>query len=100
MSKKGNRDPKTPAPPPLAAEQAEALLRWRLALGPEVEKAAPELSLGGLGRLGFEAAVSRDYPVIFGTLYVFGLIGLMMGLVSDLMYVWIDPRIDFATRET
>ncbi len=57
-------------------------------------------SLDGLGRLGFEAAVSRDYPVIFGTLYVFGLIGLMMGLVSDLMYVWIDPRIDFATRET
>ncbi|MCA8884682.1 MAG: microcin C ABC transporter permease YejB [Rhodobacteraceae bacterium] len=57
-------------------------------------------SLDGLGRLGFEAAVSRDYPVIFGTLYVFGLIGLMMGLVSDLMYVWIDPRIDFETRET
>ncbi|MFV0382597.1 microcin C ABC transporter permease YejB [Paracoccus sp. (in: a-proteobacteria)] len=57
-------------------------------------------SLDGLGRLGFEAAVSRDYPVIFGTLYVFGLIGLGMGLVSDLMYVWIDPRIDFETRET
>ncbi len=57
-------------------------------------------SLDGLGRLGFEAAVSRDYPVIFGTLYVFGLIGLLMGLISDLMYVWIDPRIDFETRET
>ncbi|ABV92402.1 ABC peptide transporter [Dinoroseobacter shibae DFL 12 = DSM 16493] len=57
-------------------------------------------SLDGLGRLGFEAAVARDYPVIFGTLFVFGLIGLLMGLVSDLMYVWIDPRIDFATRET
>lgn len=57
-------------------------------------------SLDGLGRLGFEAAVSRDYPVIFGTLYVFGLIGLLMGLLSDLMYVWIDPRIDFETRET
>lgn len=57
-------------------------------------------SLDGLGRLGFEAAVSRDYPVIFATLYVFGLIGLLMGLVSDLMYVWIDPRIDFDTRET
>jgi len=56
-------------------------------------------SLDGLGRLGFEAAVSRDYPVIFATLYVFGLIGLLMGLVSDLMYVWIDPRIDFETRE-
>jgi microcin C transport system permease protein len=57
-------------------------------------------SLDGLGRLGFEAAVARDYPVVFGTLYIFGLIGLVMGLVSDLMYVWIDPRIDFATRET
>jgi len=57
-------------------------------------------SLDGLGRLGYEAAVSRDYPVIFGTLYVFGLIGLVMTLISDLMYVWIDPRIDFGTRET
>ncbi len=57
-------------------------------------------SLDGLGRLGFEAAVSRDYPVIFGTLFVFGLMGLLMGLVSDLMYIWIDPRIDFETRET
>ena len=57
-------------------------------------------SLDGLGRLGFEAAVARDYPVVFGTLYIFGLIGLVMGLISDLMYVWIDPRIDFATRET
>ena len=55
-------------------------------------------SLDGLGRLGFEAAVARDYPVIFGTLFVFGLIGLLMGLVSDLMYVWIDPRIDFERR--
>jgi microcin C transport system permease protein len=57
-------------------------------------------SLDGLGRLGFEAAVSRDYPVIFGTLFVFGLIGLVVGLFSDLMYIWIDPRIDFETRET
>ncbi len=57
-------------------------------------------SLDGLGRLGFEAAVARDYPVIFGTLFVFGLIGLIMGLISDLMYVWIDPRIDFETRES
>ncbi len=56
-------------------------------------------SLDGLGRLAFEAAVSRDYPVIFGTLYVFGLIGLAVGIISDLMYVWIDPRIDFGTRE-
>ncbi|WP_224816156.1 microcin C ABC transporter permease YejB [Hasllibacter sp. MH4015] len=56
-------------------------------------------SLDGLGRLSFEAAVSRDYPVIFGTLYVFGLIGLAVGIISDLMYVWIDPRIDFETRQ-
>jgi microcin C transport system permease protein len=55
-------------------------------------------SLDGLGRLGFEAAVSRDYPVIFGTLFVFALIGLLMGILSDLMYVWIDPRIDFERR--
>ncbi|TMV61865.1 ABC transporter permease subunit, partial [Thioclava sp. BHET1] len=57
-------------------------------------------SLNGLGRLGYEAAVARDYPVIFGTLFVFSLIGLVVGLISDLMYVWIDPRIDFETRES
>jgi microcin C transport system permease protein len=56
-------------------------------------------SLDGLGRLGFEAAVSRDYPVIFGTLFFFGLLGLLIGILSDLMYVWIDPRIDFARRD-
>jgi microcin C transport system permease protein len=55
-------------------------------------------SLDGLGRLAFEAAVSRDYPVIFATLYVFALIGLIVGILSDLMYVWIDPRIDFDRR--
>jgi microcin C transport system permease protein len=57
-------------------------------------------SLDGLGRLAFEAAVSRDYPVIFGTLFIFGLIGLLVNIISDLMYIWIDPRIDFDTRET
>jgi len=57
-------------------------------------------SLDGLGRLGFEAAVQRDYPVVFGTLYVFGLIGLLVGILSDLMYVLVDPRIDFESRET
>jgi len=57
-------------------------------------------SLDGLGRLGYEAALARDYPVLFGTLYVFGLLGLLIGLISDLTYVWIDPRIDFETRET
>ncbi|AUH63624.1 microcin C ABC transporter permease YejB [Paracoccus zhejiangensis] len=55
-------------------------------------------SLDGLGRLGFEAAVQRDYPVIFATLYVFGLIGLLTGILSDLMYVFVDPRIDFERR--
>lgn len=57
-------------------------------------------SLDGLGRLGFEAAVARDYPVIFGTLFFFGLIGLAVGIISDLMYVFVDPRIDFESRET
>lgn len=55
-------------------------------------------SLDGLGRLGFEAAVNRDYPVIFGTLFAFGLIGLLLNILSDLMYVWVDPRIDFGRR--
>ena len=57
-------------------------------------------SLDGLGRLGFEAAVARDYPVIFGTLFFFRLVGLLVGIISDLVYVWIDPRIDFESRET
>ena len=57
-------------------------------------------SLDGLGRLGFEAAVARDYPVIFGTLFFFGLVGLLVGILSDLMYVLVDPRIDFEARRT
>ncbi|WP_282076911.1 microcin C ABC transporter permease YejB [Epibacterium ulvae] len=56
-------------------------------------------SLDGLGRLGFEAAVARDYPVVFGTLFIFGLMGLVVGIISDLMYVLVDPRIDFEKRE-
>ncbi|EET47072.1 microcin C ABC transporter permease YejB [Thalassobium sp. R2A62] len=55
-------------------------------------------SLDGLGRMGFEAAVARDYPVIFGTLFVFGIVGLVVGILSDLMYVFVDPRIDFERR--
>lgn len=55
-------------------------------------------SLDGLGRLGFQAVVERDYPVMFGTLYSFGLLGLLVGILSDLMYVFIDPRIDFESR--
>lgn len=57
-------------------------------------------SLEGLGLLGFEAAVNRDYPVMFGTLFIFTLIGLLLNLLGDLMYVLIDPRIDFESRET
>lgn len=57
-------------------------------------------SLDGLGRLAFEATVARDYPVVFGTLYFFGLISLVVGILSDLMYVFVDPRIDFESRET
>jgi microcin C transport system permease protein len=56
-------------------------------------------SLDGLGLLGFEAALKRDYPVMFASLYFFGLLGLVMQLISDMMYVVIDPRIDFESRE-
>ena len=56
-------------------------------------------SLDGLGLLGFEAALNRDYPVMFGTLFFFTLLGLIMNLVGDLMYTIIDPRIDFERRE-
>ena len=55
-------------------------------------------SLDGLGLLGFEAAFNRDYPVMFGTLYVFSLLGLLMNLLGDLMYTVVDPRIDFEGR--
>ena len=57
-------------------------------------------SLDGLGLLGFEAAINRDYPIMFGTLYIYTIIGLLLNLISDLTYVAVDPRIDFATRET
>jgi len=56
-------------------------------------------SLDGLGLLGFEAAVNRDYPVVFATLFIFSLLGLFMNLVTDLVYTWIDPRIDFESRQ-
>ncbi|MEM7546978.1 MAG: microcin C ABC transporter permease YejB [Pseudomonadota bacterium] len=55
-------------------------------------------SLDGLGLLGYESIINRDYPVVFGTLYLFGLIGLVMHLITDLVYVQIDPRIDFEGR--
>jgi microcin C transport system permease protein len=57
-------------------------------------------SLDGLGLLGFEAAINRDYPVMFATLYFFTLLGLLMGLVTDLTYAFVDPRIDFEARES
>ncbi|WP_438767388.1 microcin C ABC transporter permease YejB [Kushneria sp. TE3] len=57
-------------------------------------------SLDGLGMLGYEAVLQRDYPVIFGTLFLFTLIGLVLKLISDLTYVAIDPRIDFERRES
>lgn len=57
-------------------------------------------SLDGLGRLGLEAVVTRDYPVVFGTLFAFSLLGLLMNLVTDLTYILVDPRIDFGSRET
>jgi len=56
-------------------------------------------SLDGLGLLSFESVLNRDYPVVFATLYVFSLMGLVVNLISDLTYTWIDPRIDFETRE-
>ncbi len=56
-------------------------------------------SLDGLGLLGFEAALKRDYPVMFATLYVFTLMGLILQLIGDLMYHVVDPRIDFESRE-
>jgi microcin C transport system permease protein len=56
-------------------------------------------SLDGLGLLGFESTINRDYPVIFGSLYVFSLIGLLLNLVSDVVYHMVDPRIDFETRD-
>ena len=57
-------------------------------------------SLDGLGELSFRAITGRDYPVVFATLYIFSLLGLAVNLLSDLIYVWIDPRIDFSARGT
>jgi microcin C transport system permease protein len=56
-------------------------------------------SLDGLGLLSFEAIVNRDYPVVFANLYIFSLIGLVVHLITDLTYAWVDPRIDFESRE-
>ncbi|WP_428671910.1 microcin C ABC transporter permease YejB [Roseibium sp.] len=56
-------------------------------------------SLDGLGLLSFESVINRDYAVVFATLYIFSLMGLLVNLISDLTYTWIDPRIDFESRE-
>ena len=56
-------------------------------------------SLDGLGLLGFRSVLDRDYPVVFANLFIFSLIGLVVGLISDLVYTWIDPRIDFERRD-
>lgn len=56
-------------------------------------------SLDGLGLLSFEAAINRDYPVVFGTLFIFTLLGLIVKLIGDLTYTLVDPRIDFESRE-
>ncbi len=55
-------------------------------------------SLDGLGRLGYEAAIARDYPIVFGTLFAFSLIGLVVHILTDITYVLVDPRIDFESR--
>ena len=56
-------------------------------------------SLDGLVLLGFEAAINRDYPLMFGTLYIFTLLGLVVKLIGDIAYTLVDPRIDFESRE-
>mgnify|MGYP002648873002 CR=1 FL=1 len=69
---------------------------WQTSIGADLSGAT--LGILGLGLLGFESAIRRDYPVMFGTLYVFGLMGLLVGIISDLTYVLVDPRIDFESR--
>ncbi len=56
-------------------------------------------SLDGLGLLGFESVIKRDYPVVFATLYIFSLVGLVVNIISDFIYTMVDPRIDFESRE-
>ena len=56
-------------------------------------------SLDGLGLLSYNSIIQRDYPVVLANLYIYALLGLVVNLISDLTYTWIDPRIDFETRE-
>ncbi|CSI50367.1 peptide ABC transporter permease [Vibrio cholerae] len=55
-------------------------------------------SLEGIGLLGFEATIQRDYPLVFSSLYIMTLLGLLLSIISDLTYMWVDPRIDFEAR--
>jgi len=57
-------------------------------------------SLDGLGLLGYQAIIVRDFPIVFGDLYFFSLLGLILKLVGDLTYMLVDPRIDFASRSS
>jgi microcin C transport system permease protein len=56
-------------------------------------------SLDGLGLLGFEATINRDYPVMLGSLFIFSLLGLVANLLGDVTYTLVDPRIDFERRD-
>jgi microcin C transport system permease protein len=56
-------------------------------------------SIDGVGRLGYDAVMRRDYPIVFGTVYCFSLLGLLLNLLSDVIYTWVDPRIDFESTE-
>jgi microcin C transport system permease protein len=56
-------------------------------------------SIDGIGRLGYDAVMRRDYPIVFGTVYCFSLLGLLLNLLSDVIYTWVDPRIDFESTE-
>jgi microcin C transport system permease protein len=56
-------------------------------------------SLDGIGLLGFESVINRDYPVVFASIYIMALLGLAINLLSDFVYTLVDPRIDFETRE-
>ena len=57
-------------------------------------------SLDGIGLLSYEAIIQRDYPVVMGTLFIFTLIGLITKLITDIMYVYVDPRIKFSSSDT
>ena len=85
-----------------ASASSQCLPRWS-------ERGSPQnylsllietiFSLDGIGLLGFESVLNRDYAVVFATLYILSLVGLLVNLLSDLTYTWVDPRIDFETRE-